>query len=330
MSVNASNHTELEDTSARGERTRFQILSLDGGGLKGLFAAALLAEFEADLGVSIVDHFDLIVGTSTGALVALGLGAGLRPKEMVEFYVSEGPKIFGHGRGRIRGASRAKHSPHRLRAALETVLGERTFGSSARPLVIPSYSLDAQDVYLFKTPHHPHLTRDWRESMVDVAMATTAAPTFLPAFKLRNQRLIDGGVWANNPTLVGVVEAVSMFNVPLANIRVLSLGTTDEANELGSRLDDGGWVQWGLAGPSAVLRAQNLGTFHAAEHLIGPASIERINTIVPPGLFSLDQLDAVRIRGLAEDVSRRRAPNVATYTPHRAPTYTPSYPTETN
>src|SRR5438046_10353165 len=73
---------------------RFQILSLDGGGIKGLFSAAVLAAIEADLNVSIVEHFDLIVGTSTGGIIALGLGLGLRPQQIVDFYANDGPHIF--------------------------------------------------------------------------------------------------------------------------------------------------------------------------------------------------------------------------------------------
>jgi len=75
---------------------RFQILSLDGGGIKGLFSAAVLAAIEEDLGINVVDHFDLIAGTSTGAIIALGLGLGMRPREIVQFYACEGPKIFGN------------------------------------------------------------------------------------------------------------------------------------------------------------------------------------------------------------------------------------------
>ena len=73
---------------------RFQILSLDGGGIKGLFSAAVLAKLEEDLNTNITDHFDLIVGTSTGGIIALGLGLGMKPQEIVQFYVESGPQIF--------------------------------------------------------------------------------------------------------------------------------------------------------------------------------------------------------------------------------------------
>jgi uncharacterized protein len=84
---------------------RFQILSLDGGGIKGLFSAAVLAHVEEDLNINIIDHFDLIVGTSTGGIIALGLGLELRPKQVVDFYAEKGAAIF---RNRL-GLRRATH-----------------------------------------------------------------------------------------------------------------------------------------------------------------------------------------------------------------------------
>jgi patatin-like phospholipase/acyl hydrolase len=319
-----------EDRASGGSRTpasgegRFQILALDGGGLKGLFSAAVLAELESDLRVSIAEHFDLITGTSTGGLIALGLGAGVAPSTLVDFYVEHGPRIFLSARLRpIRQWFRSKHRGDELRASLREILGQRLLGESAKRLLIPSYSLDADDVYIFKTPHHPKLRRDHKTPMVDVGMATTAAPTFLPAYRLGNNRLIDGGVWANNPTLVGVAEAVSMLGATLSEIYVLSLGTTDPVARNRESLDRGGFVQWARASTRVFLRAQSFGTFHAAEHLVGADHIHRIDARVPDRMFRLDRLDARAIRGLAEDVSRRHSPAVSTFVTHRPAPYTP-------
>lgn len=300
-----------------------QILSFDGGGLKGLFPAAVLAAIEADLDCIIADHFDLIVGTSTGGLIALALGAGLRPAEIVDFYTSKGPTIFGAGR-RVGRLWRSKHGAKRLRAALEEVLGDRLLGSSTKRLVIPSYSLDGNDVYVFKTPHHPRLRRDHKERMVDVAMATTAAPLFLPVFRLGNNRLIDGGVWANNPTLVAVAEAKSMLDVPLDAMRILSMGTTDDCVDLGDKLNRGGLLQWAKPASTVLLRGQAIGSFHAAEHLVGPENVIRIDSPVPAGLFQLDRINEARIRGLAEDVARTASPAVARFTAITAAPYAPN------
>jgi len=308
------------------EPNTFHVLSLDGGGLKGLFAAAVLSELQKDFRSSVADRFDLITGTSTGGLIALGLGAGLAPTEIVDFYVRKGPKVFGTGRTRVGRLFRPKHSAEELRAALEAVFGGKRLGESKVRLVVPAYSLDSNDVYLFKTPHHERLIRDHKESMVDVALATASAPTFLPIHRLRNNRLIDGGVWANNPVLVGVAEAVSMLDVPLERIRVLSLGATDPVVDLGRKLDPGGLVAWARSGKSILLRAPALGALHAAEHLIGPENVERVDPVVPDGVFALDKIDGPRLRGLAEDVARRESERLRPFFEHTPGPYEPLVP----
>src|ERR1700733_582685 len=132
---------------------RFQILALDGGGLRGIFSAAILAALEEDLQISVVDHFDLIAGTSTGGIIALGLGLGLRPRQIVEFYAELGAQVFRSrpGLSSARQLLRAKYQPGPLRSALADVFGDRTFGESTKRLVITSYNLGADDVYLFRT-----------------------------------------------------------------------------------------------------------------------------------------------------------------------------------
>jgi len=103
--------------SVPAEAERFQILSLDGGGIRGVFSAAILAAIEEDLNVHLVDHFDLIAGTSTGGIIALALGLGLRPADILAFYIEHGPRIFSNPLG-LRSAlwkeplPRAKPRPH--------------------------------------------------------------------------------------------------------------------------------------------------------------------------------------------------------------------------
>jgi patatin-like phospholipase/acyl hydrolase len=300
----------------------FQILSFDGGGLKGLFAAALLAEIEDQLHLTIADHFDLIAGTSTGGLIALAMGAGISPAQIVDFYVTHGPTIFGRPH-RINRLWHPKHDPGGLRAALTEVFGDRPLSSSVKRLVIPAYSLDLNDVYIFKTRHHARLTRDHAALMVDVAMATTAAPTFLPASPLGHRRLVDGGVWANNPTLVAVAEARSMLGIALDDMAVLSVGTTDEVTDLPSSLDHGGLYQWAARGRPMFLRAQATGSFHTAEHLVGQTRVVRVDAPVAAGIFRLDRLDASRIRGLAEARAGHECPRIKPFTGHIAAPFVP-------
>ncbi|MFE7954264.1 CBASS cGAMP-activated phospholipase [Streptomyces sp. NPDC047980] len=308
---------------------RFQILALDGGGFRGMFSAAVLTRLEEDLGTRIVDHFDLIAGTSTGGIIALGLGLGLSPREILTFYTEHGPRIF-RDRSRMRGIRhlvRAKYGSEPLKAALTEVFGDRTFGESTKRLVITSYNVAADDVYLFRTPHLPTLKRDWREKAVNVALATSAAPTYLPGMPLDGARLIDGGVWANNPTMVALTEAVGPLSVPLKAIRVFSLGTTIDVRSRHRRLDRGGMLPWARDAVEVLMRAQSESAAKQVKHFVGNANVLRLNPTVPTGAVALDKVDTETLYGLAGHVSRDASPTVhRMFCDHRAPVFAPFYP----
>lgn len=310
----------------------FQILSLDGGGIKGLFSAAVLAKIEDDLGVRVADHFDLITGTSTGGIIALGLGAGLRPREIVQFYVRHGKEIFRQSRWltQLCWLWRRKYPQQPLRNALQDCFGDRRLADSQKRVVIPSYNLDKDEVYLFKTPHHARLTRDWKEPMWKVALATSAAPTFFPScHDVDHIRLIDGGVWANNPTMVGIVEAVSMLDVPLESISVLSLGTTNSVADKPPSLDRGGLWQWKQTAIDVAMRGQSHGVQGQAQHLLSTDRAIRLDPAVPDGLFALDKLSEQRLLGEASHASRNFSPLFSTrFKPHRAEPFVPLLPTQ--
>lgn len=314
----------------------FQILSLDGGGIRGLFSAAILASLEDDLGIQVINHFDLIVGTSTGGIIALGLGLGVSPREILEFYRLEGPKIFSYrARAKLPGrlawgaksVFRRKHNPYPLEEALRRVFGEKTLGDSSKRLVIPSYSLTSDNIYLFKTPHHPRLRRDWKVPAWQVARATSAAPIFFPASQsVDSQRLIDGGIWANNPSVVGIVEAISMLDIKLGRIRVLSLGTTSTRNARSSRLNGGGVLQWATTAIGLMIQAQDCGANAQAMHLIGRENLIRINPVVPANLYALDRADLNALYAHAADESRKFTPEFEQkLVPHKAQPYTPCH-----
>jgi patatin-like phospholipase/acyl hydrolase len=289
---------------------RFQILSLDGGGIKGLFSAAVLAFLEEDHGVSIKDHFDLIVGTSTGGIIALGLGLGLTPREIVHFYVEKGPYIFHEVKtSKIRQLYRTKFDVAPLESALKECFGDALLGASTKRLVIPSYNIGEDDVYLFKTPHHERLKRDYKVPVWKIALATGAAPTYFPScLEIDHIRLVDGGVWANNPTMVGIVEAISMLDVPLNAIRVLSLGTTNAVKGRPKSMDKGGIWQWKSEAVDVIMRGQSIGAFTQAQHLLGKDKVVRMDPKVPDGLFELDKLSEKELLAKAAHESRIFSP----------------------
>jgi uncharacterized protein len=320
------------NSAVEGGCERFQVLALDGGGVLGIFSAAVLAGLEKDLGRPIIENFDLIVGTSTGGIIAAGLGAGLSAADIVEFYCAEMGNIFP-GRTKLRSIRqlvRPKYHPDGLERALQRVFGGMLLGESRVPLVIPSYDIGENNVYLFKTPHHPRLRRDRLVPIWQVAMATSAAPTFFPAFDLPGEavRLVDGGVWANNPAMVGVVEAVSMFSQQLAAIRVLSIGTTAEVHARSRDLDHGGLLQWARS-PNVVrtlLTGQSIGAFTQVQHLLGSANAHRLNPPAPAGLGRLDAVDPRDLLGKAAYHSRHFCPTYEqVFASHTARAYTPEH-----
>ncbi|GAA3916898.1 patatin [Chitinophaga oryziterrae] len=201
-----------------------KILTIDGGGIKGLYSAKILEQFEQKFGC-ISDHFDMICGTSTGGLIALGLSLKIPAAELVAFYVDKGPKIFPPWRkwfllnifDSLRQATFfGKFSDKNLKNSLKSVFKDHVIGDSHNLLCIPSYRVTEGKTRVFKKDYGD-LDCDDATPYVDVALATSAAPTFFPMAELPtcdNNQFIDGGVWANNPTLVGYVEAVTRLLGP--------------------------------------------------------------------------------------------------------------------
>ena len=166
-----------------------RILCIDGGGILGTFPAAFLASLEQHLqGRPIGSYFDLIAGTSTGGIIAIGLAMGLRASELLDLYEQRGPEIFGQGRGPVadsvfsklrlgRWLIMNKHDAAPLRAVLEDVLGSKRIGDAKTRLLIPAWNPVARSVYIYKTAHHARLRNDYKSLAVDAALATAAAPT---------------------------------------------------------------------------------------------------------------------------------------------------------
>lgn len=173
-----------------------RILSIDGGGLKGACPAALLTFVEDQIGRSVADYFDLIVGTSTGGIIALGLGLRMSAREILEMYEELGPKVFGHHSPldtfkRITGP---EYDPKPLEEVLRARFGDKTLQDSKTRLVITSLNLQTAEPVRFRTPHHPDYACDSNIKAIDVALATTTAPTYLPAhISETGSPLVDGG-----------------------------------------------------------------------------------------------------------------------------------------
>jgi hypothetical protein len=284
----------------------YKILSLDGGGIRGVFPAAFLAKLEDQIGKPIGSYFDLIVGTSTGGIIAIGLGLGLSAREILKVYDEQGPAIFDqeHGRAenwlrqRVRGALHmfdSKYSSKPLHAALSSILEQRRIGESRTRLVIPAWHPMLERVYLYKTAHHPRLETDYKELALDAAMATAAAPTFLKPHLTREEiELVDGGVWANNPIGVAAIEAVGLLGWPADRLKILSIGTI---NDVRAPPEWKGKLPMASSIARLFMSGQSHSALGAAKIITGDGhdrqAIWRVDQTAPAGRYTMD--DAARI-----------------------------------
>lgn len=296
--------------------SRFRILSIDGGGIKGVFPAAFLAEVETSFGLtSVAQYFDLVAGTSVGGILALGLGLGMTARDMTEFLVTLGPGVFPPGNAPtvrlLLGFDR--YNPRALRSALSAVFGKKTLADSQIRLLIPSFEASKADIHIYKTAHSKRLMMDYRVEAVEVAMATAAAPTYFPAYESDNNlTLVDGGVWGNNPVALAVVEAITLLGQDPDNIDVLSLGCTDEPIDFKAGWHTG--LYWLRRAIYAAMRGQSRSALGMAMHLTGRDEgadrILRIDPIVRTKRFHLDGTKLADLRGLGYGHARHALPDI--------------------
>lgn len=206
-----------------------RILSIDGGGIRGLVPALLLSHLEASLGAPLAERFHLVAGTSTGGIIAAGLcaPAPIAAAELVHLYEVDGPRIFTqaplHALASLGGTIQEKYSDTELERALARRLSGWLSEVSLAELLIPAYDLEARDAFFFKswvarglelTPPEVRADRDF--DLAGAARATAAAPTYFEPARVRarsgkTRALVDGGVFANNPAMCAYAAARRLY-----------------------------------------------------------------------------------------------------------------------
>ena len=294
-----------------------RILTIDGGGIRGVFPAAFLANLEEDLDQPIGSYFDLISGTSTGGIIAIGLGLGLSAREILALYEDKGPAIFGQTRTDIAGwlsrryrvgkwlLSGPKYSPAPLENALTETLGDKRLGEAKTRLMIPAWHANTQQVYIFKTAHHERFQTDYKELAVDAAMATAAAPTYFRQHITANDvGLVDGGLWANNPIGISVVEAIGVLGWAPEELKVLSVGCLEDIR---STRQEYGAARLAPKLAGLFMDGQSHGSMGIAKILSGDSPerkvIYRVSQPVPDGFYALDdtrRIGSLKDRAFAE------------------------------
>lgn len=226
------------------KRTRYSMLAVDGGGIRGIVPARVLQEIEQHFNRPIAELFDLVAGTSTGGIIALGLTKPLpgtttpefEARDLCALYQDHGGEIFPRSLWRkaktAAGLAGVKYSAKPLEELLDARFGDAMLSEALVDVCIPSYDLSRPAAYFFKRSYARHEDEPWDVKMAVAARATSAAPTYFdPARVAGDHALVDGGVFANNPAVAGYADALDIVAEQRdvfaedVEIQVVSIGT---------------------------------------------------------------------------------------------------------
>ena len=283
---------------------KFQILSLIGGGIRGAFVTSYLKEMEQKLGKPLADCFDLIAGTSTGGIVAAGLALGMSAERMHQFYVDYGASIFTEREpyrakgiyrpffpliswifkkrtgGDLASAFRSRFCHFALEAAFAEGFGEKTLGDiECTRLIMPSVNLTKGEPHVFRSRHLPKAIHDRDIRIADAVIASTAAPSYFPHRQIKGNSYVDGGVWASDPSLLAVAEAIRIQqfskqldpDAPIVtnDIHLLSVGTGHADFSLSPPGADAGLLFWASRVADVMTTAQSQGVHLPVKFFLG-------------------------------------------------------------
>jgi patatin-like phospholipase/acyl hydrolase len=237
----------------------FKVLAIDGGGIRGIIPALILVAIEERTQRPISDLFDMLAGTSTGGIIALGLakpGADGKPdksaRDIVKLYETEGDSIFPRSLREVlhlEALAGARYPSDGIEQTLQRYFGEVRLKDALKPVLVPSYDIEKQLPIFFKS-EKARADASYDFSMRQVARATSAAPTYFPPEKITTAdpvqyfALIDGGLIANNPALCAYAEAIKMGRAG-DGVLVVSIGTGELRHPI--KYDDAnhwGQLEW--------------------------------------------------------------------------------------
>jgi len=288
----------------------YRILTIDGGGIRGLLTTILLERLEKAV-PGFLGQIDLFAGTSTGGILALGLAYGVTPTAARDLYEIKGPQVFADSVfDNVRdlgSAIGAQYSNANLKKVLTEYFGQKTLADCRKKVLISAFDLDngADKPAPLRTwkpkffHNYPGPDSDGKELIVDVALRTAAAPSFFPVY----QGYADGGVFANNPSMAALAQALepNTGGQALADVSLLSLGTGRGNQFLTTQDADWGWVQWAphiidimLGGSSGVAE-------YECRQLLGPR-FHRLDPLLPETIGLGDVAKIPRLVDIAERV----------------------------
>ncbi len=295
----------------------FHILALDGGGTRGMYTVQLLAKIERAFGTRIKDCFNLIAGTSTGAIIAGAAVSDIPMQDIVELFETETPHIFRRRWYRIP-LFLSKYPSEQLAQVIAKHIPATPLREIATPLMITSSEIAKSDVHIFRSnygsPDSENASRSKEVCLRDAILASCAAPTFFAPKSVDNLLLADGCLWANNPSTIAAAEALSVFKKEAREIRMLSIGTGHSTNMYRQRRGWGFLTGWGgVKLTSYVMTLQAQASAHTAKLLL-QGNYLRINPEIDRWeIDNLTQLD--NLKSFAERDFEKYATEIKTFIP---------------
>lgn len=323
----------------------FHILALSGGGYKGLFTAQIIKLIEHETGKPFGSHFDLICGTSIGGILALALATReIAASVLVELLQQHGTEVFkplqqphrlnAPGRWLLkhtglrwrRGLAAAKHDNAALKEQLSAIFEDRRIGDLKSRILITSANWSTGGPQFFKTPHANGLFHDARQRLVDVAMATSAAPIYLPNYQIDAQVFVDGGLVGNAPGMFGVHEAQHFIHeAHKAPLQLLAIGTlSKKVTADQSKALDKGLFAWGSGLFDFMMACQEQVTHNMLRQQLGDAyqKIDETPSEKQSRHLELDNAEEPATKtlvALAESVFRSEFHRIKPHIQHNAP-----------
>lgn len=294
-----------------------RILSIDGGGIRGIIPASVLAEIERRTGRRIAELFEVIAGTSTGGILACGLtlpDASGSPAhsaaDLVRMYAAEGPRIFPHEfLGRLRSLIDEKYSQKGIEAVLQQYMGDATLKDALTEIMVTAYDLERRRPFFFRSAR-ARVDPRYDFPLRMVARATSAAPTYFEPFRLPaappddHFTLVDGGVFANNPAMCAYVDAHA-GRARVDEVLMVSLGTGSMTRPLlYDEVRDWGLLQWARPILDVVLSGISAATDYQLGQILGPDNHHRLETELDIASDSMDDASTPNLEKLALQAER--------------------------
>jgi hypothetical protein len=282
-----------------------KILSVDGGGIRGLFPTAILAEIEARTGKPISQTFDLLTGTSTGGLLVACLGKGMPAKDILSLYLNESKTIFDRNIVHMFldhfGLIDSKYPADGIEGVLDKYLGTTTFAQASPYLLIPALNIQTGKPKFFKT------NEDGEIKLSYAARASSAAPTYFPP----KDYYVDGGMFANDPSACGLADAFRIW--PGEQFKVLSIGTLDIGSGEQLQVSKGGLFDWAPKIVDLLINGNMGFAAYQVQHFLGSNYMRLQDSLAPGisgGIDNIDPINMKKIVTMGKSMFQRQGPDI--------------------